>query len=68
MLQEFFEEQLPQYMESDLLPIGKKIIELCLNKASLEDYNEVIPMEYGYTFGNLQDFEDEDEVLAGELV
>ena len=68
MLQEFFEEQLPQYMESDLLPIGKKIIELCLNKASLEDYNNVIPMEYGYTFGNLQDFEDEDEVLAGELV
>ena len=59
MLQEFFEEQLPQYLESDLMPTGKKIIELCLAKADIEAYNGVIPMEYGYTFNNIDELESE---------
>jgi hypothetical protein len=59
MLQEFFEEQLPQYLESDLLATGKRIIELCLEKADIEAYNEVIPMKYGYTFNNVEDYENQ---------
>jgi len=62
MLQDFFAEQLPQYLESDLLPIGKKIIELCLQKAELDAYNEVIPMEYGYTF-QIEDYEPQPQLV-----
>lgn len=59
ILQTFFEEQLPKYLEDDLMPIGRKIIELCLQKADVEAYNDVIPMQYGYTFNSVEDYENQ---------
>lgn len=59
MLQEFFEEQLLQYLKSDLLATGKRIIELCLEHANIEAYNDIIPMKYGYTFNNVEDYENQ---------
>lgn len=44
-LYEFFKEELKQYLSPELDPLGRKIIEACLNGASVEDYNEFIPME-----------------------
>lgn len=49
MLYDFFKEQLQQYLTPDLLPLGKKIIDACLSGASVEYYNELIPMDYQYT-------------------
>lgn len=50
MLYDFFKEQLPQYLVPELLPLGRKIIEVCLEGASVERYNELLPMEYKYAF------------------
>jgi hypothetical protein len=50
MLYDFFRRELPQYLQDDLLPLGRKIIEACLNGASVEEYNELLPMEYKYAF------------------
>ncbi|MDG5799907.1 DUF4914 family protein [Marinilabiliaceae bacterium ANBcel2] len=47
---EFFKKELKQYQTDDLLPLGHKIIEACLNDASVEEYNELLPMEYKYAF------------------
>jgi len=41
----FFKEELQQYLCPDLLPLGREIIEACLNGASVEEYNKFIPME-----------------------
>ena len=38
MLTEFFHAQLKQFLEDDLLPLGKQIIEACLDGASAADY------------------------------
>ncbi len=50
MLYDFFKKELPQYLTPELLPLGRKIIEACLNGASVEQYNEMLPMEYKYAF------------------
>ncbi|GAO31868.1 DUF4914 family protein [Geofilum rubicundum] len=50
MLYDFFRKELPQYLTPDLLPLGRKIIEACLNGASVEQYNDLLPMEYKYAF------------------
>lgn len=50
LLYEFFRKELQQYLQPDLLPLGHKIIEACLNGASVEEYNELLPMEYKYAF------------------
>jgi hypothetical protein len=38
---------------------GKKIIELCLEKAEIDAYNELIPMRYDYAFNNVEDYENQ---------
>lgn len=38
MLTEFFHEQLEQFLENDLHPLGKQIIKACLDGATVEDY------------------------------
>ncbi len=43
MLTDFFKEELAKYLTSDLLPLGKEIINACLNDASINDYYEFIP-------------------------
>jgi hypothetical protein len=49
VLYDFFREQLPQYLCPELSPLGTRIIEACLNGASVEEYNSLIPMNYQYS-------------------
>lgn len=50
LLFDFFKSELPQYLTPDLSPTGRKIIEACLAGASVDDYLEIIPMDYEYSF------------------
>jgi hypothetical protein len=50
MLYEFFRKELKKYLQPDLLPLGRKIIEACLAGASVDEYNQLLPMEYQYAF------------------
>ena len=50
MLTEFFKKELEQYLTPELNPLGRKIIEACLNNATVEEYNEIIPMNFQYSF------------------
>lgn len=43
ILTDFFKEQLQQFNTSELHPLGKKIIEGCMNDVSVEDYFNFIP-------------------------
>jgi hypothetical protein len=40
---DFFRQELQKYDSPDLLPLGKKIIDACLNGASVQDYEAFIP-------------------------
>lgn len=44
ILTDFFKEQLEQYLTDELDPMGRRIIELCLNDAPLEEYLKLTPM------------------------
>lgn len=44
-LYDFFRKELQQYLVPELNPLGRQIIEACLNGASVEEYNAFIPME-----------------------
>ncbi len=57
ILMEFFKEELQQYMKKDLLQTGKKIIDACLSNASIDEYNEIVPTSYNYSFNNMDDYE-----------
>lgn len=50
---------LQKYLQKDLLITGKRIIEACLSNASVEEYNEIVPMsyDYQYSFTNVEDYE-----------
>lgn len=50
ILYDFFRKELPQYLQPDLLPLGRQIIEACLNGASVEEYNQLLPMEFKHAF------------------
>ncbi|MEM6883967.1 MAG: DUF4914 family protein [Verrucomicrobiota bacterium] len=43
ILQQFFEQELSLFQNDDLLPLGKKIIQCCLDKGSVDDYLKLIP-------------------------
>lgn len=43
ILTDFFKEQLAQFNQPGLNPLGKKIIEACLNDAGVEEYYNLIP-------------------------
>jgi hypothetical protein len=46
ILQEFFVKQLSRFTaEDDLLPLGRRIIECCLEQGTVDDYNELLPPE-----------------------
>ena len=45
MLINFFKEELEKFMSLELDPLGKKIIECCLNDASIEEYLDLMPMK-----------------------
>lgn len=61
-LQKFFKEELQKYLQDDLLPTGKKIIDACLSNANVEDYNEIVPMsfQYKYSFSKIEDLVHDD--------
>jgi hypothetical protein len=46
ILYDFFTRELEKYRTMDLSPIGKQIIEACLSHATVEDYLNLIPMDY----------------------
>jgi hypothetical protein len=45
MSYDFFRQCLADFMEPDLDPLGRQIIECCLDRGTLEDYEALIPME-----------------------
>jgi len=44
IISDFFKSELPQYLTDELSPLGRKIIETCLNDGTLEDYLELTPL------------------------
>ncbi len=46
ILTEFFKTELSKFMVDELNPIGKSIIECCLDEGTIEDYLQFIPMRY----------------------
>ena len=44
ILTDFIKEQVQQFMSDELDPVGRKIIDLCLNDAPLEEYLALTPM------------------------
>ena len=44
ILDDFFHQELPQFLVPDLLPTGRKIIECCLSGGTLEDYEKLLDM------------------------
>ncbi len=57
ILKEFFKTELQKYLKEDLYKTGRRIIEACLSNASVEEYNEIVPMSYQYAFNQIEDFE-----------
>ncbi len=57
ILTKFFKEELQKYLDNDLLNTGRRIIDACLSNATLDEYNEIVPMSYRYSFNNMEDFE-----------
>lgn len=43
ILQKFFKQELPQFNVSELDPLGKQIIECCMDNGTLDQYNALIP-------------------------
>jgi hypothetical protein len=44
ILQEFFAEELSQFLTPGLDPLGREIIETCLRGGTVRDYEEITPM------------------------
>ena len=46
ILNHFFKEELKKYLSPDLNPLGRQIIDCCLNDGSIEDYIKLIPIKF----------------------
>lgn len=44
ILTDFFKKEISQFLTPDLDPLGREIIECCLNDGSIEDYIKLMPM------------------------
>jgi len=44
ILGDFFKKELKQYLTPELNPLGRKIIETCLNDGSIDDYIDLMPI------------------------
>lgn len=45
-LRDFFKRELKKFLTEDLNPVGREIIQCCLDDGSLEDYLKIIPMNF----------------------
>jgi len=45
ILVDFFKEELKKFLTPDLHPLGRKIIECCLDGGTIEDYQALVPMK-----------------------
>ncbi len=45
ILVDFFKQEISKYLSPELHPLGRKIIECCLNDGSINDYIELMPMK-----------------------
>lgn len=59
ILRDFFRKELITFLEPDLLPLGRKIINACLDDCPVEEYARILPMEYQYSFVSISDLEEE---------
>jgi len=50
ILFDFFATELAKYNKAPLSETGKLIIDACLSKATVQEYLEIIPMDYQYSF------------------
>jgi len=50
ILFDFFKNEIEKYLVPELAPLGREIIEACLNGATMDDYNNLIPMNFQYSF------------------
>ena len=57
ILQEFFKKELVKFRKKDLYKTGKRIIDACLSNATIDEYNEIVPMTYQYSFNQIEDYE-----------
>lgn len=66
ILHKFFKTELQKYLQDDLLTTGKRVIDACMSNASIEEYNEIIPMShnYDYSFNNIEHYEQSSDSLA----
>lgn len=46
ILNNFFKEELKKYLTPDLHPLGRQIIECCLNDGTIEDYVKLLPIKF----------------------
>ena len=46
ILTDFFKQELNKYLEPELDPLGRRIIEACLNDASVQEYYDLIPHNF----------------------
>ena len=46
MLHKFFNKTLSEYMTPDLDTLGKRIIQCCLDKGTVEDFISLVPMTF----------------------
>jgi hypothetical protein len=61
ILYDFFKKELPKFLTPELSVIGKRIIDVCMSGATVEDYNSIIPMSYQYSFLTMKDYENRDK-------
>ena len=52
----FFRKEIKVFLQEELSPTGKRIIDACLSNATVEEYNDIVPMSYKYSFSNQEDF------------
>lgn len=53
ILYDFFRKELVKFKTPELSQTGKRIIEACLDNATVNDYLNIVPMDYSYSFLNL---------------
>lgn len=63
ILYDFFRKELGKYNKPALSDMGRVIIDACLSKASVEEYLDIIPMDYQYSF--VKDTDEQNDLYFG---